>query len=130
MNVLVEEDVREAVKDGHARFAAALRNGDTVALAGLYTVDGQVLAPDLEPVRGPAIREYWTSLLGTGVQDVRLESVELDVHGDTAIELGEFALLGVAGALMENGKYLVVWKHDRGVWRMHRDIWNSSLRRA
>lgn len=129
MNVLVEEDVREAIRAGNDRFGAAIRAGDAAALAALFTADAQVLVPNLEPLRGQAVRDYWTSVLGLGVQDLRLETVELEVRGDTALELGAYAMLGVDGALMDSGKYLVVWKHDRGAWRVHRDIWNTSLPR-
>jgi ketosteroid isomerase-like protein len=28
---------------------------------------------------------------------------------------------------MDRGKYIVVWKDEGGKWKLHRDIWNSSL---
>ena len=28
--------------------------------------------------------------------------------------------------MTDTGKYIVVWKRDREMWKMHRDIWNTS----
>jgi len=26
-----------------------------------------------------------------------------------------------------DGKYVVIWKRDGGQWKIHRDIWNTSM---
>lgn len=57
----------------------------------------------------------------------RLESVELEGHGDTAIEVGKYALLDAKAKTIDAGKYLVVWKREQDQWKWHRDIWNSSM---
>jgi ketosteroid isomerase-like protein len=28
---------------------------------------------------------------------------------------------------VDQGKYIVIWKQDGGQWKLHRDIFNSSL---
>ena len=61
-----------------------------------------------------------------GVATATLETVELDDHGDTAIEEGRFTLAGADGEVIDRGKYIVVWKNDGGTWKLHKDIWNSS----
>ena len=48
-------------------------------------------------------------------------------HGDTAIEVGKFTLQGEGGQTVDEGKYLVVWKQADGQWKLHRDIFNSSM---
>ena len=32
-----------------------------------------------------------------------------------------------AGRSSTSGKYIVVWKRDGGQWKLHRDIWNTSM---
>jgi len=61
-------------------------------------------------------------IAGTGT----LETLELEGHGETVYEVGKYTLRGTAGELLDQGKYLVVWKREKGRWRLHRDIWNSS----
>ncbi len=61
-----------------------------------------------------------------GIKEARLETVEVEVHGDTATEVGKYTLLVEGGQVADTGKYLVIWKNDEGTWKYHRDIWNSS----
>ena len=56
-----------------------------------------------------------------------LDTVEAEEHGDTAIEIGKYTLNGEAGNVMDSGKYVVIRKQEDGQWKLHRDIWNSSL---
>jgi ketosteroid isomerase-like protein len=58
---------------------------------------------------------------------VRLETIEAEEHGDTAIEIGKYTDSGGAGNVIDRGKYVVIWKQEGGQWKLHRDIWNSSL---
>jgi hypothetical protein len=44
-----------------------------------------------------------------------------------AIEIGRYSLLGANETLMDHGKYLVVWKRFDAQWKLHRDIWNTSV---
>jgi len=62
-----------------------------------------------------------------GIKSARLETVEAEGHGDTAIEIGKYTLSWEAGNVMDRGKYVVIWKQEGGQWKLHRDIWNSSL---
>jgi ketosteroid isomerase-like protein len=57
---------------------------------------------------------------------VKLETDEVQVQGDVLIEVGRYALLAPTGAAVDAGKYVVVWKSERGGWRLDRDIWTTS----
>ena len=57
---------------------------------------------------------------------MQLDTVEVEGHRDTAIEVGTYTLRGAAGQVADAGKYLVVWKVEGRSWKLHRDIWNSS----
>jgi ketosteroid isomerase-like protein len=34
---------------------------------------------------------------------------------------------GAEGNVLDRGKYVVVWQREQGQWRIHRDIWSTSL---
>lgn len=77
--------------------------------------EAQLLPANSDFVRGTAaIRALWQGVLDTGLEDVALETSEVDAHGDAAIELGRYRLLAAGGAVVDNRKYLVVWKNDGG----------------
>ena len=61
-----------------------------------------------------------------GIQRVQLKTREVEHLSDTAIELGNYALFGPDNQPLDHGKYLVVWKEQRGQWKLHHDIWNTS----
>jgi hypothetical protein len=29
--------------------------------------------------------------------------------------------------VLDQGKYIVIWKREKGQWKLHRDIFNSSV---
>ena len=107
-------------------FEEAARKGDTKRLASLYTPDAMVLAPDAPVVKGrDAIQQFWTSAAQQmGLKDVRLTTLDLQIVGDTAYEVGEAQLTLQSGSA--GIKYVVVWKKADGRWGLHRDIWNTK----
>jgi ketosteroid isomerase-like protein len=64
--------------------------------------------------------------MNMGITAAKLETVEVEDHGNTAIEGGKYTLEGAGGQVLDTGKYLVIWQQEAGQWKLHRDIWNSS----
>jgi ketosteroid isomerase-like protein len=62
-----------------------------------------------------------------GIKEAKLEILEVEGLGDTATEISTFTLQGEGGLVLDKGKYMVIWKLEEGQWKMHRDIFNSSL---
>jgi uncharacterized protein (TIGR02246 family) len=120
-------DTRREIESANARFMTAFKRGDATALASLYTSGAQLLPAHSDFVRSTAaIRAFWQNAMNMGLKSASLETVEVESHGDTAIEVGRYRLLGAGDALVDQGKYLVVWKNDNGTWKLHLDIWTTS----
>jgi ketosteroid isomerase-like protein len=85
-----------------------------------------VMPPDAPFVKGrDNIKQFWGSAIQQlGLKDVRLNTVDLEIAGDIAHEVGEAVLTLESGGT--TGKYVVVWKKVGGQWRLHRDIWNAK----
>jgi len=100
--------------------------GDFAALARVYTSDATILPPGAPMITGlEAIQEFWKQAAAAlGVQSVALESLSVEVSGDTAYEIGR-AEIARSEADPMIAKYVVVWKQQAGVWRWHVDIWNA-----
>ena len=123
--------VRAAVDQGNAKFEEAVQNQDAAALAALYTSDATLLPPGGGIVRGRAgAEELWGSVLsGMELKAVDLSTVELEISGDTAFEIGEATLnLEPEGGepMTQFAKYVVVWKKEDGTWKLYWDIWNNK----
>lgn len=119
--------IRARVLAGNKKFMAAFSQRNAGALAKLYTKGGQLLPPGSEVVTGQAaIQPFWQGALDMGLAQVKLDTVEVEGHRDTAIEVGKYTLLTADGQVADAGKYVVVWKVEGRSWKLHRDIWNSS----
>lgn len=121
-------DVRSAIEAGNRQFESALRQGSGRAVAALYTPTAQVFPPNSDIVSGrEAIERLWQSFIAAGVRGVTLTTLEVEALGDTANEVGKYSITGEGGKVLDTGKYVVVWKREQGQWKLHRDIFNTSM---
>jgi uncharacterized protein (TIGR02246 family) len=120
-------DALKQIEKANAEFMAAFARGDAKAVAGMYTERAWVLPPNQETVEGrAAIEAFWKATMDAGIKGVALKTREVEAFGDTAIETGTATVFGSGDAVVDEGKYVVIWKRDGGRWRLHRDCWNSS----
>jgi uncharacterized protein (TIGR02246 family) len=120
--------IREIIAAANENFMAAFKNGDAASLATLYTEAGQVLPPNGDFVIGKgAIQGFWQALFDMGIKEAKLEIAEVEGYDDTAIEVSKFTLLGAEKQVLDQGKYIVIWKKVDDTWKLHRDIFNSSI---
>jgi ketosteroid isomerase-like protein len=74
------------------------------------------------------IAAYWSAAASapqTGVRRVQLSTLDLQLVGDAAYEIGR-ATLTLANGQRVTPRYLIVWKKEDGVWRRYLDIWNMD----
>ncbi len=62
-----------------------------------------------------------------GIKAIKLETIEVEGYGDTASEVGRYILESGDGQVLDQGKFIVIWKQEAGQWKLHRDIINSSM---
>jgi uncharacterized protein (TIGR02246 family) len=118
---------RDAIAEVNKQFVSAFEQGDAEGVAALYTEGGQILPPGSAIITGKeGIAAFWTGAMGMGIKRAELSTLELDPQGDTAIEVGRATLYSEAGDVIDNPKFIVVWKREAGQWKLHRDIWNSD----
>ncbi len=124
--------VRGAIEAAYDQFKTAFNNGNAAGVAALYTENATLMPPNSETIHGKqGIQEYWNAGIEMGLKDLKLTIMDVKVSGDTAYESGKYTIkVPVEGQkdITDSGKYLVVWKRqDDGAWKMHSDIWNSSM---
>jgi uncharacterized protein (TIGR02246 family) len=120
-------ELRDQIAAANRVFMEAFGRGDAAGLAALYTEDGQLLPPNAGFMTGKdAIQAFWQGAMDMGIKGAKLEIVEVDDHGETATEVSKYTLSGEEGQVLDEGKYIVIWKQVAGQWKLHRDIFNSS----
>ena len=122
-NVKVHNEIASANKI----FMNAFRKGDAPGMAALYTENGQVLPPNADFITGKqAVQAFWQAFMDMGIKEILLDIIEVEGHGNTAFEVSRFTLKGEEEQILDQGKYIVIWKKENGQWKFHRDIFNSN----
>jgi len=122
------DGVRAGIEAANAQFSAAAAKGDGAALAALYSTDGQVMPAGSAPIRGTeAIQKFWQGALDSGIAAVGLKTVDVFGRGATATEVGEYELRDKAGKVLDHGKYIVIWGHLDGTWKLLRDMFSTNV---
>ena len=118
---------KEAIQKLNDEWAAAFNNGDSSAVAAMYTADAYVLPPGAPMVKGRAdIQKFWAGAMQHG--DIKLTTLDVKPLGpDAAREIGT-ATITTNGANPQDEalKYAVVWQREDGQWKLLQDIWNMD----
>jgi len=121
-------NIRSVIHALVENFESTFVRGDAAAIASFYTDSGMLLPSGADFVQGKRdIEIFWQKAIEMGVHGLKLDIVELEQHGDTAIEMSKYTLSDAEGQAIEKGKGIMIWKYEDGAWKMHRDIWNSNV---
>ena len=120
---------RDEIIKAYKVFEDAYFKGDVDALSLIYADDAEWLVPEAPPIKGrDAIAHAWKGVIGPGGNRVRVEVREVQENGDWAFEVGSFTATAPDGALLNAGKYIVIWKRQsNGGWKTYRDIFNWDI---
>lgn len=119
---------RTDIDTANQNFMTHFGNHDAASLAGLYTTNGQVMAASAPIIEGHKdIATFWQGVFDAGIAAVTLETIELDGSDDIQTEVGQYSLKTADGSIADTGNYIVIWHSDDGQWKLHRDMFNSSV---
>lgn len=119
--------IEAAIKVQNARWADAFRRGDYDAIGQLYSRDGELLPPGAGRVRGRvAIARYFAkAYAGTAPGSVSFSNEEFYGDDRAVTEVSDALVRAHDGRLQIHAKQTLVFLKRHGVWKLHRDMWNS-----
>lgn len=124
------DDIKMAIDKANEKFSEGFAKNDASITASGFTDDAVVFPPDANMIQGKkAIEEFWKTVMASGVKKVALNTVEISVSGDFAVERGTGVLTihpEAVTAVEQNIKYVVVWRREAKSWKNMWDIWNAS----
>ena len=120
--------IQAAILAANKQFITVFNQNDAAGVADHFTENARLLPAygDLITGRG-AIRAFWQGAFDMGIGTAERTTIEVAGQDEIAIEVGTYVLRGVDGRLLDQGKYLAVWKQEDGQWKCHRHIWNGRL---
>jgi uncharacterized protein (TIGR02246 family) len=126
--VLAADSIRSEIEAVNKILEATFARGDGQGIAALYTANAQLLPAQSDFVTGTqAIGQFWQAVFDSGVKGITLITLEVESLGETANEVGKLELRDGDGKVLDRAKYVVIWKKEGGSWKLHRDIWTTSV---
>ena len=124
-------DLAEASKTIQAQTAAfmeAFNKGDSIAAADCYTSDAKFMMPNGPTVTGKEnLVHMMSAFMRSGAKHLQINHVALWGNADALTEESTYEMADASGKVFDRGKGLVVWKQEDGVWKLHRDCFNSDM---
>lgn len=119
-------NIRNAIEAANKRFVEALGKGDAAKIADMYAEGARVLPPNSLMVQGRQnIQEFWQSFINMDAK-LTLSTSDVEAQGNVAYEVGTYELI-FPDNKRDAGKYVVVWKRQKGDWKLAVDTWNSNM---
>ena len=124
-------DANEEFDALNAKWVQAFKDNDMAVIAALMTPDSLLLAPNAPPIKGTqAIVDTWMAWRELPNVEITFGATFVDVaaSGDLAYDYGaySFAFDSEEGRVVDEGKYIVVWKKVDGAWKVMADIFNGN----
>ncbi len=125
-NKTSDGNIRSAIEAANKRFVEAFSKGDAARIADMYAEGARVMPPNSPMVQGrQKIQELWQSFINTGAK-LTLSTSDVEAQGNVLYEVGTYELIFPANK-RDAGKYVVVWRRQKGDWKLAVDIWNSNM---
>ena len=110
------------------QFSTYYINGKYEKLTQCYTSDGKIFPGGTDIIEGHAdIKKRWEPPKGVKAVQHKITPVEIKVIKKYAYDYGyyEGSTLNADGSESSfRGKYVVVWRKEKGDWKIYLDIWN------
>lgn len=121
-------DPAAIVAERNAAFMAGVAARDGNAVAANYTEDAVLMPAGVPAVEGrEAIAQFFQGGIDAGIARVELMPGEVIApSADVIVERATSRVYNAAGDLLEEGKYVVVWRKVGDQWFMSWDIFNAD----
>ena len=124
------QDLRSTIAAGNTAFNQAFNKGDAAAVTKLYTSDAKLLPPADKIVSGDKeIQAFWRSLIDAGVTDHKIETIQIEEAGDTAVVAGKWQATGKGAqgkAAIYKGSVMKVLERQGDTWKTSLHTWNIA----
>lgn len=121
-------EAKAAIEARSKVYVDALNNKDSVGLANCYTSDGKFMAPNEKSVVGRAnIQKLVGQWMKSGMPNFSIETVEVWGNDEVLAAEENWSFKDKDGKIVDQGKAIEVYKKEDGVWKLHRDCFNSDM---
>jgi ketosteroid isomerase-like protein len=120
---------KNAIQERSKIYSDAVNSKDSVGLANCYTTDAKLMGPNEKSAVGrAAIQKMVGQWMKSGMPaGFSIETV--DVWGNDEVLAAEenWTFKDKDGKILDQGKAIEIFKKEDGVWKLHRDCFNSDM---
>jgi len=122
------DEIRDVFLPVCQQFEKSYNQGDAEGLASLYSEGAKILPPNMDIVEGrSAIQTYWQGALDMGIKSFKGEMIDADFSGNLGYFVGKYILYDNDNQELDQGRWISVLNNIDGKWKVHRDIFHSSI---
>jgi ketosteroid isomerase-like protein len=121
--LLAAVDISTLEKEIEARlreYENHLKNGDSTALGNMYMEDAEIIP---STIGRDNITKAFGSMIRGGTTGSTFKTTHLWGNDQLLVEDGTGTWSHTDGTVVGSGRYLLVWKKDKGEWKILRDTW-------
>lgn len=120
-------NAKKEIEAANHELTELISKSDSVGMALAYSKDGALMPNNGPSVTGKDnITAFWGAFVRGGL-DVDLKTSEVWGDENFITEEGLYNIKSKDGKVLDNGKYIVLWKKEDGKWKLHRDLSNTNL---
>jgi ketosteroid isomerase-like protein len=126
---VTEPSLEKIVAAKNGDFCKIIEERNFQKLTDFYTHDCWIMLPNERILCGPDAVSDYADYLKKHTQLKSEKLITIDVFGNeknTLTEVGFYHWLDSNGKAFDDGKYVILWKNEGGVWKRHREIFSSS----
>ena len=123
------EDAKKAIAESNITYWKAFEKNDSTLFIERYAEDACIMPPNTPAMCGKTAAPtfYYVAYHQMGIRNGKFTTTEIFPGNEQyVIENGLFELRDSTAELIDNGKYLVLWKKTSKGWQMYRDCFNSN----
>lgn len=124
------EAAEVSLREAQDRWLKVLDGHDVNAIMSFLAEDAMLLPMDGELISDrKALRAHYQKGIEQRNAKLKLHiaNIEAVVEGDLGYTLGTYTITDANGEIAHRGKYIELWRWEKGAWKLSRDISNSSL---
>lgn len=125
----VSEEVKKAIAESNITYWQAFVKGDSSLFIERYAEDACIMPPNIPAMCGQTAASTFYNIAyhQMGIRNGKFTTTEVfPGNGEYVTENGLFELRDSTNKLIDNGKYLVLWKKTNKGWQMFRDCFSSN----
>jgi uncharacterized protein (TIGR02246 family) len=117
---------QQAMRAVTSTLETAFNAHDVDKILAIYTENSVFMPPNKPLLRGrDSLKQFYEGLLKGGSKDLKLTPADVAGHGPLAYESGSYSMMN--GNVHDRGKYLFIFRHMSGAWKIEYTSWSSDL---